>query len=451
VNPGNRRAVILFETLLLSAGFIVGTLSRLGPSALVDDSALLAKALLTALVIQLSLFYNGFYDFRSVVVRQTMLLRLLAALVVANLLLAFLYWLVPELAVGRGVALLALLVDIVAFSAWRLYLGRRMRERPLHRVLILGDGELARNLVEMTRTRAHLGYIYLGFLDTCGEGDPSPSDERIGHYDTVSEAVRRTQATLVVVAMADRRGRLPMSELLDLKFSGVDIVEGVDLYEAFTEKIYVKGLNPSWMIFGDGFRRNDVRRLSKRLLDVAASSFGLLVAGIPMLLTALLVKLTSPGPVIYAQERVGEFGRIFTLYKFRSMRTDAESAGPQWAASSDPRITRFGNFIRTTRLDELPQLFNVLKGDMSLVGPRPERPFFVIKLQREVPFFRQRLFVPPGVTGLAQVKFRYAENAEDHVEKLQYDLAYIKNMSLFYDVQIILETVKVMLFRRGSR
>jgi len=451
VNPGNRRAVILFETLLLSAGFIVGTVARLGPSALIDDPALLAKALLTALVIQLSLFYNGLYDFRSVVVRQTMLLRLLAALVVANLLLAFLYWLVPELTVGRGVALLALLVDLVAFSAWRLYLGRRLRERPLHRVLILGDGELARDLVTMTRSRAHLGYIYLGFLDARGEGDPSPSDERIGHYDEVNEAVRRTQATLVVVAMADRRGRLPVTELLDLKFSGVDIVEGVDLYEAFTEKIYVKGLNPSWMIFGDGFRRNDVRRLSKRLLDVAASGFGLLIAGIPMLITALLVKLTSPGPVIYAQERVGEFGRIFTLYKFRSMRTDAEAAGPQWAASSDPRITRFGNFIRTTRLDELPQLFSVLKGDMSLVGPRPERPFFVIKLQREVPFFRQRLFVPPGVTGLAQVKFRYAENAEDHVEKLQYDLAYIKNMSLFYDVQIILETVKVMLFRQGSR
>jgi sugar transferase (PEP-CTERM system associated) len=451
VNPGNRRAVILFETLLLSAGFIVGTVVRLGPAALIDDPALLAKALLTALVIQLSLFYNGLYDFRSVVVRQTMLLRLLAALVVANLLLAFLYWTVPDLTVGRGVALLALLVDLVAFSAWRLYLGRRLRERPLHRVLIMGDGELARELVAMTRTRAHLGYIYLGFLDARGEGDPTPSEERIGNYDEISEAVRRTQATLVVVAMADRRGRLPVTELLDLKFSGVDIVEGVDLYEAFTEKISVKGLNPSWMIFGDGFRRNDVRRLSKRLLDVGAAGFGLLVAGIPMLITALLVKLTSPGPVIYAQERVGEFGRIFTLYKFRSMRTDAEASGPQWAASSDPRITRFGNFIRTTRLDELPQLFNVVKGDMSLVGPRPERPFFVIKLQREVPFFRQRLFVPPGVTGLAQVKFRYAENAEDHVEKLQYDLAYIKNMSLFYDVQIILETVKVMLFRQGSR
>ncbi len=451
MNPGNRRAVILFETLLLSAGFIVGTVVRLGPAALIDDPALLAKALLTALVIQLSLFYNGLYDFRSVVVRQTMLLRLLAALVVANLLLAFLYWTVPDLTVGRGVALLALLVDLVAFSAWRLYLGRRLRERPLHRVLIMGDGELARELVAMTRTRAHLGYIYLGFLDARGEGDPTPSEERIGNYDEISEAVRRTQATLVVVAMADRRGRLPVTELLDLKFSGVDIVEGVDLYEAFTEKISVKGLNPSWMIFGDGFRRNDVRRLSKRLLDVGAAGFGLLVAGIPMLITALLVKLTSPGPVIYAQERVGEFGRIFTLYKFRSMRTDAEASGPQWAASSDPRITRFGNFIRTTRLDELPQLFNVVKGDMSLVGPRPERPFFVIKLQREVPFFRQRLFVPPGVTGLAQVKFRYAENAEDHVEKLQYDLAYIKNMSLFYDVQIILETVKVMLFRQGSR
>ena len=169
-----------------------------------------------------------------------------------------------------------------------------------------------------------------------------------------------------------------------------------------------------------------------------------------MAITALLVKITSPGPAIYAQERVGEFGRVFTLYKFRSMRTDSEKAGPQLAAKVDPRVTRFGNFIRKTRLDELPQLFNVLKGDMSLVGPRPERPYFVVKLQREIPFFRQRLFVKPGVTGLAQVKFRYAETTDDSLQKLQYDLAYIKNMGIMYDIQIILETIKVMVFRRGA-
>jgi exopolysaccharide biosynthesis polyprenyl glycosylphosphotransferase len=205
------------------------------------------------------------------------------------------------------------------------------------------------------------------------------------------------------------------------------------------------------MIFGDGFRTTDARKFSKRVLDIAVSLVAVVVAAIPMAVTALLVKLTSPGPAIYAQERVGEFGKIFTLYKFRSMRLDAESAGPQLAKNRDPRITRFGEFIRMSRLDELPQLFNVLRGDMSLVGPRPERPFFVVKLQRDIPFFRQRLFAKPGVTGLAQVKFRYAENPEDHIEKLQYDLAYIKNMSILYDLQIIVETVKVMVFRQGAR
>jgi exopolysaccharide biosynthesis polyprenyl glycosylphosphotransferase len=205
------------------------------------------------------------------------------------------------------------------------------------------------------------------------------------------------------------------------------------------------------MIFSDGFRRSDVRKVSKRVLDIVVSVIGIIGAAIPMAITALLVKLTSPGPAIYAQERVGEYGKVFTIYKFRSMRVDAEKAGPQLASGRDPRTTRFGLFIRKTRLDELPQLWNVLRGDMSLVGPRPERPFFVIKLQREIPFFRQRLFVKPGVTGLAQVKFKYAETAEDSVQKLQYDLAYIKNMGILYDVQIILETIKVMVFQRGAQ
>jgi sugar transferase (PEP-CTERM system associated) len=273
----------------------------------------------------------------------------------------------------------------------------------------------------------------------------------IGTADQLSEICRRHDVDMVVVAMADRRGNMPMAELLDLKFAGVEVLDGVHLYEQFTEKLYIRELKPSAMVFSEGFRQSDMRKASKRVLDVVVASIGLVIAAIPMLVTALLVKLTSPGPSIYAQERVGEFGRVFTIYKFRSMRLDSERDGPKLASRDDPRVTAFGRFIRKTRLDELPQLFNVLRGDMSLVGPRPERPVFHIKLQREVPFFRQRLFVKPGVTGLAQVKFRYAETAEDMVEKLQYDLAYIKHMSLLYDLQIILETAKVMLFRRGAQ
>jgi sugar transferase (PEP-CTERM system associated) len=441
--------IVLFESLTFTVGFLFGVAARFPDVPLFDHEHLMAKAVTMTAVIQVCLHYNGLYDFKATYVHRSRFVRFVSGLVLANVGLALLYWIFPDLTVGRGVALLAMAFDIVAFSLWRLAISRYIRARPLRRVLILGDGELAIELAGMVRDYESVGYRFVGYL--APDAADVLLDGRIGKYADLSECVRRTQTDLVVVAMPDRRGAMPVAELLDLKFSGVEVMEGVDLYEVFTEKIYVKGLKPSWMIFGDGFRTTDARKFSKRVLDICVSVIAVIGAALPMALTALLVKLTSPGPAIYAQERVGEFGKIFTLYKFRSMRLDAESAGPQLAKNSDPRITRFGEFIRKTRLDELPQLFNVLRGDMSLVGPRPERPFFVVKLQRDIPFFRQRLFAKPGVTGLAQVKFRYAENPEDHVEKLQYDLAYIKNMSILYDLQIILETVKVMVFRQGAR
>lgn len=449
MTPRFKAFIVVFESLIFTVGFLFGVAIRFVDVPLFEHEHLMAKALSMTAIIQFCLQYNGLYDFRGAHVGRSPFVRFLAALLLANIALALLYWLFPDLTVGRGVAFLAMGFDLVAVGLWRFAIARYIQSRPLRRVLVLGDGELALELAGMVRAHEPVGFRFVGFL--APETSETVDEHRLGHYGELTETVRQTQTDLVVVAIPDRRGAMPVAELLDLKFSGVEVMEGADLYELFTEKIYVKGLKPSWMIFGDGFRKTEANKFTKRCLDVGASLFGVLVAGIPMLITALLVKLTSPGPAIYAQERVGEFGKIFTLYKFRSMRMDSEAAGPQMAKDRDPRVTRFGNFIRTTRLDELPQLFNVLKGDMSLVGPRPERPFFVVKLQREIPFFRQRLFAKPGVTGLAQVKFRYAENPEDHLEKLQYDLAYIKNMNLLYDVQIILETVKVMLFRQGSR
>ena len=441
--------IILFESVIFTVGFLFGVAIRFADVSLYEHEHLLGKALSMTAVIQVCMQYNGLYDFRGANVGRSPAVRFVAALVLANLLLALLYWLFPDLTVGRGVALLAMGFDVLAMGIWRFAISRYIRARPLRRVLMLGEGELAQELAGMVRAHEPAGFRFIGSL---GPENPQTVDEhRLGNYGDLSETVRQTLADLVVVAIPDRRGAMPVADLLDLKFSGVEVMEGADLYEHFTEKIYVKGLKPSWMIFGDGFRKTDTHKFTKRCLDVVASSLGLALAAIPMLMTVLLVKLTSPGPAIYAQERVGEFGKIFTLYKFRSMRLDAERAGPQLARDGDTRVTRFGEFIRKTRLDELPQLFNVLRGEMSLVGPRPERPFFVVKLQREIPFFRQRLFVKPGVTGLAQVKFRYAENPEDHLQKLQYDLAYIKNMNILYDVQILLETVKVVVFRQGSR
>lgn len=442
--------VVLVEAAIFFVGYVFGVVVRLGFDTVFEHDWLVLKALSMVVVIQACLFYNGLYDFRSVVPARTLFVRVVASMILANVILALLYYVVPGLFVGRGVALLAVLFNLLVFTAWRALLGRVMASRPLRRVLVLGAGELARELVRLLEERARLGYRLVGCLaGPSEEGRDAPGV--IGTYDQLAEIARRHRPDLVVVAMSDRRGQLPVSELLDLKFAGAEVIDGVNLYEQFTEKLYIRELKPSWMIFGDGFRRSDVRKVTKRILDVVVAAIGLVVAAVPMLITAILVKLTSPGPAIYAQERVGEFGRVFTIYKFRSMRLDSEKDGPKLATRDDPRVTRFGRFIRKTRLDELPQLFNVLRGDMSLVGPRPERPLFHIKLQREIPFFRQRLFVKPGVTGLAQVKFRYAETDDDMIEKLQYDLAYIKNMGLLYDLQIILETVKVMLFRRGAR
>ncbi len=256
---------------------------------------------------------------------------------------------------------------------------------------------------------------------------------------------------LVLVAYPDRRGTLPVEQLLDVKFRGVEVEEGVQFYERNTSKLYVRELKPSQLIFAEGFGARPGTRRLKRILDVGVSVIGLVLASPLMILTTLAIKLESPGPTLYSQVRAGQFGKLFTIYKFRSMRTDAEKAGAQFAQENDPRVTRVGKFIRKTRLDELPQLWNVLQGDMSMVGPRPERPVFIEQLEQQVPFFKQRLYVKPGLTGHAQVRARYAESTDDMVEKLQYDLYYIKSYNLLFDLSIMLDTVKVVLLRIGSR
>jgi sugar transferase (PEP-CTERM system associated) len=254
-----------------------------------------------------------------------------------------------------------------------------------------------------------------------------------------------------VVALADRRGQLPIDELLRAKLDGVRVEDAATTYERMTGKILVDDLRPSWLIFSDGFQASRVTRFAKRLFDLTGALIGIVVAAPLMLLTAIAVRLESPGPVLYRQERVGEHGRLFTLYKFRSMRIDAEQGTPIWATSHDTRVTRVGRFIRLTRLDELPQFWNVLRGEMSFVGPRPERLFFVQQLAESIPFYMARHAVRPGVTGWAQVRYRYGASVEDALEKLRYDLYYIKHRSLVFDLTILVDTIKVMVCRKGAQ
>jgi sugar transferase (PEP-CTERM system associated) len=254
------------------------------------------------------------------------------------------------------------------------------------------------------------------------------------------------------VSLADARGTLPMDKLLEMRLDGVAFDHMATVYEEYTGKIAIENLRPSWLIFSGGFRKGRLLQTGKRLLDLAAALIGVILALPLMILVALAVRLDSPGPVLYRQQRVGQHGRLFNLFKFRSMRQDAEAkTGAVWCAEQDPRITRIGRFIRKARLDEIPQLWNVLRGDMSLVGPRPERPEFVESLAREIPFYGQRHTVKPGLTGWAQVSYSYAGSVGGTMEKLQYDLFYIKNLSLPLDLFIMFCTAKIVLLGKGAR
>jgi len=321
------------------------------------------------------------------------------------------------------------------------------------KILIMGTGPLARSLA--TEILGHREYG----LQVCGFVDDNPALVGVSIVNPkvlgLSKELRRivvdNGVDAVVVELQDRRGRLPVDELLDLKMRGVRVEEATSLYERLTGKISIENLKPSWMLFGEGFEVSRLVLIGKQIVSFSVSLL-LLMLFLPLFpLIALLIKVDSRGPVFLRQERVGKDGKVFTLWKFRSMRKDAEQeTGPVWAKAQDSRVTRVGRHLRRTRLDELPQLFNVLKGDMSLVGPRPERPNFVEELSNTIPFYYLRHSVKPGVTGWAQINYGYGKSVEDSVEKLQYDLFYIKNLSWALDLLILLHTVKTVLVRKGS-
>ncbi|MEQ1892475.1 MAG: TIGR03013 family XrtA/PEP-CTERM system glycosyltransferase, partial [Planctomycetota bacterium] len=272
-----------------------------------------------------------------------------------------------------------------------------------------------------------------------------------GPREPLQELAARLRVDQIVVAFEERRGNLPTDELLKCRLGGIFVQEAESFYERLTGKIPAEAMRPSYLIFNTGFDMHPLAATAKRLCDFTLSALGLLVLWPVMLLVALAVRLDSPGPVLFRQERTGQRGRPFTLCKFRSMRTDAEKlTGPVWATENDPRVTKIGRFIRKTRLDELPQLFNILSGSMSLVGPRPERPHFVAELAHKIPYFNQRHIAKPGLTGWAQINYPYGNTVEDALQKLQYDLFYIKYQSLLFDLSILFNTVKTVLLRKGT-
>jgi sugar transferase (PEP-CTERM system associated) len=448
--------LILLESTLIVGGVAAAAFIRLGPEALVDllEEGLVWKGLLIAGVTQICLYYAELYDLRLVADRREMVVRLLQALGSASLILGFLYFWFPALIIGRGVFLIAAAFIVTFVIGWRVLFEWFSRSvGPRERLLLIGTNHAAVALASELYGRPELGVEIVGFIDPDPErvGEPVLNPGVVGTVSDIPRVVRERQVDRVVVSLSDARGKLPMQDLLAMKLGGCTFDHLASVYEEFTGKIAVENLRPSWLIFSPGFRKSRVTTASKRILDTVMAAV-LLVLLLPlMLLTALLVWLTSPGPALYHQVRVGQHDRQFVIHKFRSMRVDAEAtSGAVWAQQNDPRITLFGRFMRRTRLDELPQLWNVLRGDLSFVGPRPERPEFVAQLTEQIPFYGLRHYVKPGLTGWAQVRYTYGASVEDALEKLQYDLFYIKHLSLALDFYILFETIRTVILRKGA-
>jgi sugar transferase (PEP-CTERM system associated) len=410
-----------------------------------------------AALLQIALHYCDLYDLRTVRRRRDLLVGLTQGVGVTALVLAGVYYWVPALVVGRGVFLIAGVLVLLSLIIWRVaFEWVSSRLGPTERLLFVGTSSAAVELArELTERRTELGVELEGFVDVGPSRDREVGDATPGALGTVVDIpriVRERRIDRVVVSLADARGMLPMDKLLEMKLAdGVRFDHLPSVYEEYTGKIAVENLRPSWLIFSEGFRKTRALVTAKRLLDVSLASVGLLIAAPVMGLVAIAVRRSSPGPALYHQTRVGQNGRPFTVHKFRSMRADAEAAtGAVWAQKGDPRVTGLGRFLRRTRLDELPQLWNVLRGDMSFVGPRPERPEFVSDLTQQIPFYGQRHAVRPGLTGWAQVRHSYGSSVADALQKLQFDLYYIKHMSIAFDLYIVLETTKTVLMRRGS-
>jgi sugar transferase (PEP-CTERM system associated) len=434
------------ESLLIACALSLGVYLRVSP----PSAGRLPRMLLVIAVCQACLYYRNLYEFRVLANRSELLARVLQSLGAACMILAAVYLWEPTLIIAPGVLFVSGLFVAAAVTGWRLGFDIiSTRLAPGERLLLVGVGAASIELARELRARTERSIEIVGFVAADTDSAP-PGTNIVGTIEDIPAIVRARGVDRVVVSLADARGKLPMDKLLEMKLDGVTFDHLASVYEEYTGRIAVEHLRPSWLIFSEGFRKTRLLLTSKRTLDVIGAGIAFAIALPVMAILAVMVKLTSTGPILYSQRRVGLDGRVFNLRKFRSMREDAEAAsGPVWAGARDNRVTPIGRFLRRSHLDELPQLWNILVGDMSLVGPRPERPEFVKDLTRTIPFYGQRHIVRPGLTGWAQVCYAYGASVDDSMQKLQYDLFYIKHMSMALDIYTLLRTVKRVIQGRG--
>lgn len=452
-------SLVLIEFAILIAAFYIGVEIRFdfeeNPNQLGEVSPLFPKAIAYALVMSGAMTALGLYSRDNRDDSWGTVVRILASLSAGLVALVLLFYLVPELFIGRGALGWTLLVSAGGIIAVRLIFQNFFDfERMKKRVLVLGDGDQAATINRLLRRKADRRSLSIVGFVRFSSGKPVVEDRIINHDKPLYELACAHRAETIVIAVDDRRGGMPVNEIVECRMRGIEVLDLLSFVERHSRKILLDGLSPSWLIFSDGFRYGTLRDIEKRIFDIGASVLLLLLTWPVMLITAVAIIAESGGrgPIFYRQRRVGEHGEVFDVLKFRSMRVDAEVDGaPQWASKNDNRVTRVGAIIRKFRIDEMPQFFNVLRGDMSFVGPRPERPEFVEQLSKKIPYYGERHRVKPGITGWAQICYPYGASDKDAEEKLQYDLYYVKNYTVFLDLIILLQTVQTVLWGRGAR
>jgi sugar transferase (PEP-CTERM system associated) len=447
------RALLLLagEVAIICGSFALAIVIRFGVDSgrVLDDSRTLSQILGVALMALVCSHFMELHDLRWLNSPSDTYPQVFMLVGTLSLLAAALTHLFPDLLLGREVFLTGFLILCLTWITWRWVYGRIASiESFRRRVYVVGNGERAQKIVEAMRTRAELGMDLVGWVGQDGR-EPATAQSIAS---VLRELASRQAIDQVIVALSNRRSVMPVNELLALRVSGIEVEDGTSLLEKISGKIEVDELYPSWLIFGEGFRLTPQYRFFRRTLSTILAVF-LSIVTLPLIpIIALLIKLTSRGPVLYRQKRVGLRGQVFECYKFRTMRSDAEAdSGATWASDDDPRVTKVGRFLRRTRLDEIPQFWNVLRGDMAFVGPRPERPEFVERLSEQIPYYGLRHLTPPGITGWAQINYGYGASVEETKEKLQYDLYYIRNVGLMLDLFIIFYTIRAVIMGRGVR
>lgn len=447
----------MVEGAVIFCSVLIASVLLTRSNSFLFDITLVLRIVLVILVCQISLYYNDLYDFQVASTVSEILIRLLNSLGITAIVLALIYYFFPVVIIDRWIFILSILFLLVLIIGWRvIYIYVLNQGIYNEKVLILGSSDLAVDIYNEVQDKIDCGYtvsaiVLLKSEDALPDNIPESLIIKT-EMARLCETVFDLGVKKVIVALKESRGSFPAKELLTCKTSGIDILEGNSFYELLTGKLLVTQINPSWLIFSDGFRRSIMGMAIKRLGDIIFSSVLIILLFLPLLVVALLIKIDSRGPVLFSQDRVGQNRKIYMMFKFRSMVEDAEEiSGPVWALDNDARITRVGRILRKFRIDEIPQLWNVIKGDMSFVGPRPERKHFTDELEEKIPYYGERFVVRPGITGWAQVSYDYGASVEDAIEKLNYDLFYIKNMSIMFDIMIVLRTIKTVLFGRGSR